>query len=648
MTRRYAADRQVEPPLVAKSDAQNIVRFGKVGPKRDRTAQRGDRFVEPALALQENAEIAVRLGKVGPERDRTSQRGDRFVEPALFRKRDSQVAVRQDKVRLELDRPMIGGDRQVEPALARQGVAQVTVGLGKVGPKRDRPVVGGDRLVEPALLRQGIAQEVVAIVMIGLELERTTEGVDRLVGPAHLGERKAEVVVGRGQPGLQFDRAAKADDRPFPLSRAPVTLTQIRVIPANGRVNANRPADQIDRNFQVARLAGHQSQRLQPPRLIGRLAQNLAKDSLGLGQSAGLVVPDGDLQRLFDGDLRHELRESKVPVALASQLLCLFPDVSYVSIMDTNDHRIYRVLFWMATVVAAVSIAGWHFAARGVEDQRLDDPHELSKYRGIEYPFTVDVYGYKYQGKTGDYIDDHIRNYGAYEKDVLFFMRDYVEARKNPNAVFLDVGACEGQHSLFMSRLVKQVHAFEPYPPAADRFQGLIDLNQFTNIRLHRVGLGDKDATVPFFAPPEKNIGSGTFLSDHKQGAAKPVGNFRVVNGDEWLEPLRLPALDLIKIDVEGFEKYVLQGLAKSLARYRPVLVIEVSYPPIGKIANLAELRRLFPEGYQLLTFQSTRDQVITGNYKLDPMPELKTDTSYCMVVAYPKERESMIRRERK
>jgi FkbM family methyltransferase len=314
--------------------------------------------------------------------------------------------------------------------------------------------------------------------------------------------------------------------------------------------------------------------------------------------------------------------------------------------MSTHDNRNYRIFFWVST---AISVALITFHLTGWADgSRFYGPHEMSKYRDIEYPFTINIYGYKYQGKTGDYVDDHILAYGAYEKDILFFMRDYVEARKNPDAVFLDVGACEGQHSLFMSGLVKQVHAFEPYPPAADRFQGLIDLNQFTNIRLHRVGLSDKDATLPFFAPPEKNIGSGTFLAERKQGAGTPVGSFRVVVGDEWLEPLQLPSLDLIKIDVEGFERYVLQGLAKSLERYRPVLVIEITDLPVGKIANLAELKPLLPEGYQLLQFQLTGEQAITGNYHLDPARELKTGTSYCMVVAYPKERESMIRRDRK
>ncbi len=310
--------------------------------------------------------------------------------------------------------------------------------------------------------------------------------------------------------------------------------------------------------------------------------------------------------------------------------------------MGTRESRIYRALFWLSAIVIVLLIA-----TRKNEVHRFYSPDALSKYRDVDYPFTINVYGYKYQGKTGDYIDDHILAFGAYEKDILFFMRDYVEARKNPDAVFLDVGACEGQHSLFMSRLVAQVHAFEPYPPAADRFQGLIDLNQFTNIRLHRVGLGDKDATVPFFAPPEKNIGSGTFLAERTEGAGKPVGSFRVVKGDDWLERLRLPSLDLIKIDVEGFEKYVLQGLAKSLGRCRPVLVIEVSDPPGGTINSRAELVQLLPEGYKLLRFQLTGEQAISGKYQLDAMGELKTGTSYCMVLAYPKERESLIRRER-
>lgn len=320
--------------------------------------------------------------------------------------------------------------------------------------------------------------------------------------------------------------------------------------------------------------------------------------------------------------------------------------------MNENYRGSYRVLFWTSAALAFVALLGWHYAARAVNeaegtDPRLYDPHQISELRGAEYPFTIEVNGYKYQGRTGDYIDDHILAYGAYEKDVLYFMRNYVQARKNPDAVFIDVGACEGQHSLFMSRLVKQVHAFEPFPPAADHFRQLIALNAFSNIQLHEVGLGNSAGTVPFFAPPEKNNGSGTFLAAHNQGAPKPIGSFRVVNGDAWLEPLHLPALDLVKIDVEGFEKYVLQGLSRTLGRFRPVLVMEVTQLPRGTIGSLTELKQLLPADYRLLRFRSSRRDVITGNYHLLDIDRIDRGPSYEMVVAYPREREPLIRRER-
>ena len=314
--------------------------------------------------------------------------------------------------------------------------------------------------------------------------------------------------------------------------------------------------------------------------------------------------------------------------------------------MNANFRISYRALFWAAIALTAITLVA-PYASRETDDPRQYDPHRLSELRGVAYPFTIEVYGYKYAGKTGDYIDDHILAYGAYEKDVLFFMKDYVEARGNPDAVFLDVGACEGQHSLFMSRLVKQVHAFEPFPPAIARFRSLVALNAFSNIRLHEVGLGSEDATVPFFGPPAENIGSGTFLPEHKQGADQPIGRLRVVAGDESLASLGLASLDVVKVDVEGFEKPVLQGLRRSLGRYRPVLVIETTHPPRGSIGSIAELKRLLPQGYRLLRFRSSRADVITGDYHLEEIARLAPGLSYEMVVAYPEERDPLIHRRR-
>jgi FkbM family methyltransferase len=307
----------------------------------------------------------------------------------------------------------------------------------------------------------------------------------------------------------------------------------------------------------------------------------------------------------------------------------------------------YRALYWASATLAALAFAGWNLAARSIGDPRFYDPHEVSALRDADYPFTVEVNGYIYRGRTGDFIDDQILAFGAYEKDALYFMRDYVRALADPGAVFLDVGACEGQHSLFMSRLVAQVHSFEPFPPAAERFRGLVRLNGFTNIQLHEVGLGSKDASIPFFAPPAKNLGSGTFLPSHSQGRSRPVGSFRVVNGDAWLAPSRLTSVDVVKIDVEGFEGEVLRGLSRTLAKFRPVLVIEVSLPQVGTLVSLDDLKRLLPERYAFLGFEDNRERAITGNYKLVRLDRFARGRDYEMVVAYPLERRGLIRMER-
>ena len=320
--------------------------------------------------------------------------------------------------------------------------------------------------------------------------------------------------------------------------------------------------------------------------------------------------------------------------------------------MKATSHLSYRVLFWLSTFLSALLVILWYVdhAGRSWIDQGRGDPlafepHHLSKLRDVNYPFTIEIYDYKYQGTTGNLIDDRILAYGAYEKDVLFFMRDYIKAKSNPDAVFLDMGANTGQHSLFMSRHVKHVHAFEPFPPVADRFRKMIQLNGFSNIDLHEVGLGEKEELVPYYAPPDHNQGSGTFLPTHAEDGAKAVHSFRVVVGDQWLKQSGVSSIELVKIDVEGFEKPVLTGLSSTLAQYRPVVVVEVSQPPSGTIKSIDELKKLFPAEYRFLKFQIGRENLIVGNYKLLELTQLWSEMGIEMVVAYPAEHENLVPR---
>ena len=82
--------------------------------------------------------------------------------------------------------------------------------------------------------------------------------------------------------------------------------------------------------------------------------------------------------------------------------------------------------------------------------------------------FETNFFGLTYRGKLNAFIDWSVFFYGAYEKEILFLMRDLVKDKQNQ--IFIDVGAYVGHHSLFMSKFCSEVHAFEPYDRVSEIF----------------------------------------------------------------------------------------------------------------------------------------------------------------------------------
>ncbi len=280
---------------------------------------------------------------------------------------------------------------------------------------------------------------------------------------------------------------------------------------------------------------------------------------------------------------------------------------------------------------------------------RLPDPHAASKYRDQNFEFVVRNYGFEYEGQTGDEIDDNVLFSGAWEKDFAFFMRDYLERLGNKDAVVIDVGCNAGQHSLFLSRYVKQIHAFDPYLPAIERFRKMIERNRFTNITVHAVGLGDKDEELPFVEPPKDNPGIGSFrvLPDSRRPVTTKL---RIVSGDAWLAPYQLSGVALVKIDIEGFEEAALVGLRQTLDSHRPVVVLEVTRPPNGTIGSFRQLQSVFPADYHFLVFIADEKTFLTGRYSLqdfEPAAEKFFSGGFqANLVAYPDEKQQHVPRK--
>jgi FkbM family methyltransferase len=255
----------------------------------------------------------------------------------------------------------------------------------------------------------------------------------------------------------------------------------------------------------------------------------------------------------------------------------------------------------------------------------------------------------RYEGNTGNEVDKNIFFYGAHEKPILFFLRDVMTSAYSGQGVFLDIGANTGQHSLFMSRLAKEIHAFEPWEPVLKRLRRHVEINRLKNIVIHPYGLGNENSKQPFYDPPDNNLGMGSFVKEF--GSPNPPGETLEIRiGDDVLEKADVTSVDLIKMDIEGYEKLALRGLNRTLRKHRPIIEFELSANPQSPVSIKSndELLSLFPENYEFLVF-SERSDLLTGAYVLEPINGvLRFDkVEQHDIVAFPTEKQKFITRQR-
>ena len=138
--------------------------------------------------------------------------------------------------------------------------------------------------------------------------------------------------------------------------------------------------------------------------------------------------------------------------------------------------------------------------------------------------------------------------------------------------VVADVGANIGYLTLFFCRAVGprgNVFAFEP---ETDNFRELartVEHNQIEWCTTLNCACGISDQ------PAYLAAGLNGYIQPDSTGLA----NCRMVSLDSFVNERKLSNVDLVKIDVEGFEAQVLSGMLEILQHHRPILYVEV-HPP--------------------------------------------------------------------
>jgi FkbM family methyltransferase len=138
----------------------------------------------------------------------------------------------------------------------------------------------------------------------------------------------------------------------------------------------------------------------------------------------------------------------------------------------------------------------------------------------------------------------------------------YLLSALKPGAVAYDVGASLGIHTVFMAKRVGdtgRVVAFEPEQRSYQKLLANVALNGLTNVLALQLGLGEERRDVPLYGGQE-------YCFNLWQKGQELHQTAEIWPGDEVQQKKSLPRPNLVKIDVEGFEYFVLKGLRKTLA----------------------------------------------------------------------------------
>ncbi len=174
-------------------------------------------------------------------------------------------------------------------------------------------------------------------------------------------------------------------------------------------------------------------------------------------------------------------------------------------------------------------------------------------------------------------IDFAIYLLGSFEPSMIAAYRRILRA----NSVAVDIGANIGAHTFPLAASVGAsglVIAVEATKYAFDKLTDQVGLNEDLRprIRAHQVMLmGRSDAPLPSAVPSSWPLSAAEGAHEHHLGVSKGTEGTVVMTLDALIDAEGLQKIDLIKLDVDGYEVEVLRGAQSVLSKFGPAIVLE-------------------------------------------------------------------------
>ena len=165
----------------------------------------------------------------------------------------------------------------------------------------------------------------------------------------------------------------------------------------------------------------------------------------------------------------------------------------------------------------------------------------------------------------------------------------------------LDVGACFGDVSIFLSRKTnKKVYAIEPVNETYNNLLDTIKLNSLTNIEAFNIGFSNYSGYSKIIIPTHDNssfdLASASILNPIGYNEGR-VENIKLMTMDDFVEKNNLN-IGFIKVDIEGEEQNFLEGAKNTIIKQKPFMVISI-YHSISDYLNIKPIIESYNLNYK-------------------------------------------------
>jgi|TARA_B110000259_G_C13972707_1_gene385391 FkbM family methyltransferase len=227
--------------------------------------------------------------------------------------------------------------------------------------------------------------------------------------------------------------------------------------------------------------------------------------------------------------------------------------------------------------------------------------YPTDKYKNIYKGenFIINYFGKKYQGITSNYTDWGVYFYGGLEKALI----GYIETEIKNFNYFLDIGSNSGSISLpFINRNNLKIICFEPHEYSFRKLLKNFKLNNAVKDHIfHKIALSNESGKnyIYFKNDNDENRGGATL---DKLRNIKDVNKEEIIT--EKLDNLYKFKNEFIfiKIDVEGFEKKVIDGSINILKNNKILMYLETE-----NLELLSQMERL---NYKILNFNFSKNKL--------------------------------------